>query len=76
MDENITDGILVTKFEQNDITQGFNYGIGIESAFFDNFSVRAEYSYVSYSSFDTDLESHIIPANNQLILSVLYHFDI
>lgn len=59
-----------------DITSsGFIYGLGVEAAFCDNWSARAEFSHTDYSDFDTDIESEIHLADNQFMLGLIYHFD-
>lgn len=54
---------------------GFHYGVGIESTFMDNWSVRAEYTHTDFNEFDTDWDSDISPGGNQFLLGVIYHFN-
>lgn len=62
--------------EYNDAltVDGFLYGIGLESAFNENFSLRAEYSHVSYSSFYTGAGAKIEPSRDQFLFGLAYHF--
>lgn len=69
---------------------GLHYGLGIESAIFhyfcnccgdnycdhfaNNFSLRAEYSYTSYNSWLSDVNTSFTPANYQFVLSLIFHF--
>jgi outer membrane immunogenic protein len=54
-------------------SNGFNYGIGLETAVYQNWSVRGEYSHTDYSSFRTPVTKYS-PSNNQFMVGVLYHF--
>jgi opacity protein-like surface antigen len=58
---------------------GFNYGLGLESVFYDNFSVRGEYTHTDYSSFtnylnNTSAGTKFTPSDNQFMLGLIYHF--
>lgn len=57
----------------NDWENGFNYGLGMETAIYDNWSLRGEYTYTSYSSHNTPLTKYS-PTNNQFVLGLIYHF--
>lgn len=65
-----------------DVVSGFHYGVGIESAFAENWSLRAEYNHTDLSRISskgdetTDLSSgsEFSPTDNQFLLSVIYHF--
>lgn len=64
------------EFEDTEVTQGgFNYGVGVESSFYENLSLRAEYTHTGYKSFDTEVVSEVSPSDNQFMLSVIYHFN-
>ena len=54
---------------------GFHYGVGIESTFYDNWSVRAEYTHTDFNNVDSDWGSEISPGGNQFLLGVIYHFN-
>lgn len=54
---------------------GFNYGVGIESTFYDNWSVRAEYAHTDFSSFTTAFGNEFTPADNQFMLGLIYHIN-
>lgn len=51
---------------------GWVYGLGMESAFYQNFSARAEYSYTDYNSFNAG-GSSFSPSDNQFMLALIYH---
>ena len=68
-------GALVESSHTDVTSSGFIYGLGIEAAFYGNFSARGEFSHTDYSEFDTEIESDISPANNQFMLGLIYHFD-
>jgi len=57
---------------------GFHWGVGLESAFYENWSVRAEYTYTSFSNLNNDTASYSStfegPSDNQFMVGVLYHF--
>lgn len=71
----INNGDEIINQEEIQTTQGFNYGIGVESAALcEYFSVRLEYSHTAYHSYDTDIGTHINPTSNQFMASLIYHF--
>lgn len=53
---------------------GFSYGVGLESAFNEQFSMRTEYSHTTYGSFYTGSGSMIKPSRNQFLLGLVYRF--
>src|ERR1700679_1871975 len=61
------------EYNQSNVSTGFSYGLGIESAFSNDFSLRAEYTHTNYSSFDTNAGTEIVPSNNQFMLSLIHH---
>jgi outer membrane immunogenic protein len=69
-------GVVTFVGNQNSVTSGcqythgFNYGVGLESAFEDNLSVRGEYTHTNYNSFST-LSSI---TDNQFMIGMIYHF--
>lgn len=58
---------------RTDWLNGFNYGVGIETSIYENTSVRGEYTYTSYGSFNND-GTVFDPSNNSFTLSIVYHF--
>lgn len=69
----ITDeGVTVTGNKSN-TSNGFNFGLGLETLLVDNWSVRTEYSHTWYSSFNANGVS-VKPSDNQYMLGVIYHF--
>lgn len=60
---------------------GFNYGIGMESLVYQNFSLRAEYTHTNYGSFSSSATNAFgtqsvtfKPSDNQFMLGLIYHF--
>ncbi len=54
---------------------GFAYGLGIESVICQNWSVRGDYTHTDLGSHDVGSTS-LHPADNQFMLSLIYHFDL
>jgi outer membrane immunogenic protein len=52
---------------------GFNYGLGMETYVYQNFSVRTEYTHTNYSSFSNTYTKYS-PSDNQFMLGLIYHF--
>jgi outer membrane immunogenic protein len=57
----------------NNWSNGFNYGLGVESAFYQNWSARLEYTHTNYNSFSSG-GSSFSPSDNQAMLGLIYHF--
>jgi outer membrane immunogenic protein len=57
-------------------TSGFRGGLGMETVLCDNFSLRGEYDYSTYSSFNGAAAFHTSysPTNSSYELSAIYHF--
>jgi len=57
---------------------GFHWGVGIESAVYENWSVRAEYTITSFSNLNNSTSSYSStfedPSDNQFMVGILYHF--
>ena len=61
---------------------GFNYGLGIESAFYPNWSVRTEFNHTNYGSFSNNVtvaglgtgSANYSPSDNQFMVGLSYHF--
>ena len=61
-------------FDESISSHGNNYGVGIETAaFYDNFSLRAEYSHINYNKFHTKGGTEIKASNNQFMGALIYH---
>jgi outer membrane immunogenic protein len=77
--DNVTvDGVALPGSSNTNWEGGFHWGVGIESAFYENWSVRAEYTYTSFGDIDngtaaynSEFES---PSDNQFMVGLLYHF--
>lgn len=54
-------------------SNGFNFGVGIETLLWDNWSLRGEFSHTYYNSFNTTVAT-INPSDNQFMLGLLFHF--
>lgn len=67
------DGLL-DRARSSHWSSGFNYGIGLETALCNFFSVRGEYSHTSYSSFSSPLGAKYSPSDNQVMAGLLFHF--
>ncbi|MCE3238171.1 MAG: hypothetical protein K0R24_1152 [Gammaproteobacteria bacterium] len=56
---------------------GFVYGVGIETAIYENFSLRGEYTHTNNNSFSSSGSGANVkwsPSDNQFMLGLLYHF--
>ncbi len=53
---------------------GFNYGFGIETIVYSLFSLRGEFTHTDYSAFTASSGIHYSPSDNQVMLSLIYHF--
>lgn len=58
---------------QTHTSNGFGFGVGIETLVWDNWSVRTEYDHVYLNSFSTNYTS-FDPSDNQFTVGILYHF--
>lgn len=67
-------GTTISASQSNTIG-GFNYGVGIESTFYDNWSVRAEYAHTDFNNLTSDFGSEFISADNQFMLGLIYHIN-
>jgi opacity protein-like surface antigen len=79
LDETIRSG---TEFEPTSIEyhdevtiKGLLYGIGIESAFNEQFSLRSEYTHAVYSSFTANSGVRIASSRNQILFGLIYRFN-
>lgn len=76
-----TVGTTSVAYSNNNWSSGFNYGLGIESSFYPNWSVRGEYTHTNYNSFSANATSgansastSLSPSDNQFMLGLIYHF--
>lgn len=53
---------------------GLQYGLGLETAINPSLSLRAEYNYTKYDSFESPQDTRTFPSNNQFVMSLLWHF--
>ena len=55
----------------------FVYGLGVETAIYENFSLRGEYTHTNNNSFSSTSSDQTVkwsPSDNQVMLGLLYHF--
>lgn len=71
-----------SEFEPNSIEyhdevtiHGLLYGIGMESAFNEQFSLRCEYTHAAYGSFTANSGARIASSRNQFQLGLMYRFN-
>lgn len=55
-------------------SNGFMYGLGLESVLSGNWSVRTEYNHTTNNAFTTAMGSNFKPADNQVLIGLIYHF--
>lgn len=66
--------------EETKTVGGFHWGVGMESMVYENFSLRAEYTYTKFKHFDIHAEAgrvgevEVTPSDNQFMVGLLYHF--
>lgn len=68
------DGWTSVEYDTSNTTGGWSYGVGLESAFNDQFSLRGEFAYIKYQSFHSELRTEVFPSNAQYVLALVYHF--
>jgi opacity protein-like surface antigen len=55
----------------------FDFGLGIETLVYENWSVRTEYNHIWYNSMNSSSpgsSSSLDPSDNQFMLGAVYHF--
>lgn len=62
------------EYDTDNTSHGYLYGVGIDSMFNDQFSLRVEYTHASYRSFYADLHTKVVPQDNQFLLGLVYRF--
>lgn len=74
-------GVALGSVSKTSWRGGFNYGLGLESTFYPQWSVRTEYTHTNYSSFSNSVtvaggkaSSNYNPSDNQFMLGLIYHF--
>lgn len=71
--QSISSGALGASGSKSQYSGAFVYGIGIETAIYENFSLRGEYTHTNNNSFSTGGVKWT-PYDNQVMLGLLYHF--
>lgn len=69
----------ISDIARTNTSNGFNYGVGIETLLYDMWSVRAEYSHTGYTNFTSNntivgTSTRFNPSDNQFMLGLIYHF--
>jgi outer membrane immunogenic protein len=54
---------------------GFNVGLGIETAIYQNISLRGEYDHTSFGSYTSRLGTKYTLSNNRMMAGLSYHFS-
>lgn len=68
-------GIQTYSVNVFNVSNGFMYGLGIESLIYQKWSVRGEFDHVNYSSFTPKGSGFkFSPTDNQFLLGLIYHF--
>lgn len=69
-------GTIVSNTNGYNSQGAFQYGVGLETAVYQNVSVRGEYSHANYGSFTTNntTNTKFSPSNNQFMAALIYHF--
>jgi|GEM_PF-3251563 len=68
-------GALTSNVSETNWQNGVSYGLGFEMPVYKNFTLRAEYNRINYSSFTTAAGTENSPSDNQAILGVQYRFN-
>lgn len=70
----VTDGTTTASTSKSNTSGAFVFGLGIETAVYENFSIRGEYNHTNYNSFSSGGVKWT-PYDNQFMLGLLYHFS-
>ncbi|MEO8400241.1 MAG: outer membrane beta-barrel protein [Gammaproteobacteria bacterium] len=71
--QTFTSGAFTFSNSNSNWSSGFNYGLGMESTFYPQWSARGEYTHTNYGSFNSG-GSHFSPSDNQFMAAIIYHF--
>jgi outer membrane immunogenic protein len=71
-------GSVFSTARKTDTSSGFNFGFGIETLLWENWSMRTEYTHYYYDSFTaasdpTGVTTTYNPSDNQFMLGFTYH---
>ncbi len=72
--ESQTVGATTTSTSKSNTSNGFQYGIGLETLLMGNWSVRGEYNHTSFTSFTSSMGTSYNPSDNQFLAGLVYHF--
>jgi len=67
---------VAVEVDQDKVNRGFTYGVGLESAFYDEFSLRAELINANYTAFYTDSATKVDPSSFRYLIGLVYHFKL
>jgi len=59
---------------KSNATNGWGYGLGMETSVAPNMSLRGEFDHVNLNSFNTSNGTKVDPSDNQFKLSLVWHF--
>jgi outer membrane immunogenic protein len=60
-------------YSKSNTSGGFAFGLGLETAVYENFSLRGEFTHTSYNSFNNNGIKNT-PYDNQVMVGLVYHF--
>jgi outer membrane immunogenic protein len=64
---------VTTSGSNSNTSNGFVFGVGMETLLVDNWSLRGEFDHTWYSNYNAGATS-VAPSDNQYMLGLLYHF--
>ena len=59
---------------KSNTSNGFNFGVGIDTLLVDNWSVRGDFSHTWFNSFTSSFGTKFNPSDNLFMLGLEYHF--
>lgn len=68
-------GAINTRYKKSFWENGLHYGFGLETLLINKLSLRGEYTFTAYNALTSELNNRFTPADNQFVLSLIYHFD-
>lgn len=64
----------IGSFSKSNTSNGFQWGLGLETLLMANWSVRGEYNHTSFTSFTSNSGTTFNPSDNQVLVGLSYHF--
>lgn len=62
-----------SRFNNSNTIHGLGYGVGMETALCNNWSVRAEYNHLTYNTITSGLDTSFEPYDNRYSIGLVYH---